>query len=551
MRIYLIFLGVVLVSSFSLLAQERVYVSTDKDVYVAGENLWFSVYCIDASTGKFSNESDMAYLQFVSREGVAATQKVALIGGRGCGVFQVPLDFGTGNYSIVSYTKCDGGDAVTEFDGKIISVFNTVTAKRVKDGVTVGEVVPGSGHLEQRGEVSVRVGEVKDGKVRVRIENKSSELMRLNVSVYYADKLDELSGSYNRTSLLERKGDFEKIDEVDYAGEVMDVKVVGKDGSSCTGKFLYMSVMGGDGEVFVNQIGDDGIVRFNTGNIMGRRDLVFDVRESSMSVLEGASASDTACAYNVEVLEPMYKRMVKEIPKLTISKEMDKALRERGRRMQISRRFVSDAIMDSWMKKNHSFVGNSAPLVYNLDEYTRFPNLEETLREYVQFARVREVDGKPQIKVIWGAQGACLTLVDGVPVSDHATILGLDQQLVKQIAVYPRRYQLNHFIYDGVVNFVTYKGDMGGIRLPKNVSIVSFDGASLPLAFTGTRAASAEYYPNFLSTIYWNPVVEIPAGEEFEFDCVLPLYKGKFRIVVEGFDSSLSEIYDSRLIEYK
>ena len=60
----------------------------------------------------------------------------------------------------------------------------------------------------------------------------------------------------------------EKVGEVDYAGEVMDVKVVGKDGSSCSGKFLYMSAMGGDGEVFVNQIGEDGVVRFNTGNIM-------------------------------------------------------------------------------------------------------------------------------------------------------------------------------------------------------------------------------------------------------------------------------------------
>ena len=148
----------------------------------------------------------------LSREGVAATQKVALIDGRGCGVFQIPLEFGTGNYSIVSYTKCDGGDAVTEFDGKIISVFNTVTAKRVKDGVTVGEVVPGSGHLEQRGEVSVKVGEVKDGKARVRIENRSRKLMRLNIAVCHADKLEELSGSYNRTSLLERKGDFEKVD---------------------------------------------------------------------------------------------------------------------------------------------------------------------------------------------------------------------------------------------------------------------------------------------------------------------------------------------------
>lgn len=98
------------------------------------------------------------------------------------------------------------------------------------------------------------------------------------------------------------------------------------------------------------------------------------------------------------------------------------------------------------------------------------------------------------------------------------------------------------------MNFVTYKGDMGGIRLSKNVSIVSFGGASWPLAFTGARAVSADYYPNFLFTIYWNPAVDIPAGEAYEFDCVLPLYGGKFRIVVEGISedsqtSSTSCVY--------
>ena len=44
-----IFISIVLicVSGGIAIAQERVYVSTDKDVYVAGEDLWFSVYCID------------------------------------------------------------------------------------------------------------------------------------------------------------------------------------------------------------------------------------------------------------------------------------------------------------------------------------------------------------------------------------------------------------------------------------------------------------------------------------------------------------------------
>jgi hypothetical protein len=35
----------------------------------------------------------------------------------------------------------------------------------------------------------------------------------------------------------------------------------------------------------------------------------------------------------------------------------------------------------------------------------------------------------------------------------------------------------------------------------------------------------------------------------FEFKCILPQYKGKFRIVVEGITDSMEEVYFSRLLE--
>lgn len=69
------------------------------------------------------------------------------------------------------------------------------------------------------------------------------------------------------------------------------------------------------------------------------------------------------------------------------------------------------------------------------------------------------------------------------------------------------------------------------------------------MALLGGQVAAGEEYPNFLSTIYWNPMVDIPAGEVFEFKCILPQYKGKFRIVVEGITDSMEEVYFSRLLE--
>ena len=549
-----ILFSVVLLFAWGLLyGQERVYVSTDKDVYIAGEDVWYSVHCLMDDEDGHSNLSDVAYLQFVSNDGVAGTSKVALINGRGCGKFRIPASFATGNYSIVSFTKRYGGDAQGKFNGKIISVFNTLGTAKVNDGVIAGKGM-GKGKdiasLEQNSsQASVEVGKEVKGAVPVKIRNNGSGTMLLSVSVYHVDELEELGGRYNSAALLERTGNFATLEEVDYAGEVITVRVKGKDGSSAAGKWVYMSGAGSADDVYVTRIGEDGTAVFHTGNIMGRRDLVFEVLADSKSVAEGPTAKDTSIGYDVEIVEKDYKRATVEIPQLEISPAMERGLQERGRRMQIARRFDSDTLWEMCARKDNSFVGNTPPLVYDLDDYTRFMNLEEVLREYVDFVRVRRDGGKTEIKVLWETQGHCLALLDGIPVSDHSVILGVNQQLVKRIVVYPKRYLLNNFIYDGVVNFITYKGNMGGVQLPKNVAVVGFDGVSWPVAFLGEKVASEDEYPHFLSTIYWNPMVDIPAGEEFEFKCFLPQYKGKFRIVVEGITDSIEEVYFSKLLK--
>ena len=529
-----------LICSWSLiLGQERVYVSTDKDIYLAGEDIWYSLYCFDQEGGGYSGLSDVAYLQFVSNDGVAATAKGALIGGRGCGRFRIPMTLPTGNYSIVSYTKCDGGDAVGAFNGKVISIFNTSTTARVQGGVVGrGQERAAAYESDSKGDLQITVGQAEDGVVPVLIENGENENIDLSISVFHLDELEELSGSYNTTSLLERKGDFGKVDEIDYAGEIVTVQVEGKNGSSAAGRYVYMSAMGNTDDVYVNKVRGDGTVVFHTGNIMGKRDLVFEVEGDTTSFLIEPV---------VKIKEREYSRMVSEIPPLEIVPQMERALVERGRRMQISRRFEADTLWEMCQKKDNSFLGNTAPLVYNLDDYTRFQNLEEVLREYVDYVRVRRSGGVAEIKVLWESQTKCLALLDGIPVSDHSVILGIDQHLIKQIVVYPKRYMLNHFMFDGVVNFITYKGDMAGVRLPRNVSIVGFEGVSWPQAFIGMKAASEKGYPNFLSTIYWNPIVDIPANGEFEFKCHLPQYEGKFKVVIEGLTEEGREIYSSRI----
>ena len=42
--------------------RERVYISTDKEVYVAGDAVWLSAWCLDAGNGRLSDFSKIAYV---------------------------------------------------------------------------------------------------------------------------------------------------------------------------------------------------------------------------------------------------------------------------------------------------------------------------------------------------------------------------------------------------------------------------------------------------------------------------------------------------------
>ena len=171
--------------------------------------------------------------------------------------------------------------------------------------------------------------------------------------------------------------------------------------------------------------------------------------------------------------------------------------------------------------------------------------MEEVIREYVKDLRIRKEGKETVMRLLWGTKARALVLLDGVPVTDHSTVVGLDPHLVEEIALYARKYVLNNRIYDGVVMFNTYKGDMGGVKLARNVSIVNHRGVQYPLAFTGTQLSDIGNYPNFNNTVYWNPIVEIAPEGTFSFNCVKPQYKGKFKMVIEGIDSNGEAVYAS------
>ena len=133
-RVYIILSLILLVSAGAKAAPgiERVYLGTDKNVYVAGENLWISAFCFDISASKpeLSKISSVVYAELHSSAGAVLTTKIALKGGRGSGVSSLPVTLPTGNYKLIGYTSYMRNESPIPVFEKTISVYNTVSASR-------------------------------------------------------------------------------------------------------------------------------------------------------------------------------------------------------------------------------------------------------------------------------------------------------------------------------------------------------------------------------------------------------------------------------------
>jgi hypothetical protein len=86
--------------------REEIYVHTDREKYVAGEDVWFKVYLADRRTGTLSSISKIAYFEILNDQNRPVVRKrIGLYGGTGPGHIVLPDTLSSGTYTIRAYTS--------------------------------------------------------------------------------------------------------------------------------------------------------------------------------------------------------------------------------------------------------------------------------------------------------------------------------------------------------------------------------------------------------------------------------------------------------------
>ncbi|WP_419801382.1 MG2 domain-containing protein [Mucilaginibacter sp.] len=119
--------------------QEKLFVHTDKSVYLTGEIVWFKIYNVDVKNHLPLNTSKTVYLEILDSNNIPIIQAKVAINREGCGNGSVylPVSASNGNYKLRAYTNWMKNFGVESYFYKTIAIINPLKSVDVaKNNIT-------------------------------------------------------------------------------------------------------------------------------------------------------------------------------------------------------------------------------------------------------------------------------------------------------------------------------------------------------------------------------------------------------------------------------
>ena len=296
----------------------------------------------------------------------------------------------------------------------------------------------------------------------------------------------------------------------------------------------FLSVPGKSGHFYGSRSDETGTLFFVTQNFYGARDIILQHnpvinRQLQLKVLSPFSDSFTENPYPAPFI---------------LSENVRESLRDRHKFMQTQNLYWSRELnsIDTSVLETQDFYGY-ADQTYLLDDYTRFPTMEEVMREYVAEVIVRKKDNDFYFRVVKAQQEIHndnpLVLLNNVPVFDINRIISYNPLYVKKIGIVKDGYILGGAIpLKGIVSYTTYDGQMKGFELDPSILQQSYDGLQIPKEFYspmyGDNLSVSDPRPDFRNLLYWNPVVKLNSGKPITLDFYTSDVTGKYLGIIQG-----------------
>jgi len=554
--------------SLKKVPQEKAYVDHNGPLVLSGEYLYYSIHCFNAQTNNPTKISTIGYVALVNEaKDFFFEHKVKLSKGHGYGDFFVSTDIPSGRYKLLGYTQWMKNAGLSQVFKDDIVIINPY-------------LVDQSALLENKPDaltsVSTEAISVSDSSTITIRTNKSTYQPREKVSLNIKNYKGALGHGFYSIK-VKRKEEIaipSSLNSVTYGNAYFnaDKEIKQTIGDSIflpeqRGELVYGTVTKANSglpaenlPVVISIPGKESLLKFSktdqNGNFYSyiRKD-----RKNPMAVIQVEDQSET---YTIEKGTPSSIDLADlSFANFRLSKEQSEYITDRSILNQIENQFFG-AKPDSILQSNPIDIFNGGiPEVIILDEYTRFPTLDETLVEVVKFAGFRKANtSDAYIRIGQDFKSydeeyndfPAIVLIDGVFIPHHEKIRTFDARNIEKISLTRDQFRLGQKEYQGIISIETFNADFLDTYTAKNSLVVPF---AQPVAKKNyfvqsyqPEDVSFDRIPDYRRMLYWNPLLNI-ADSDYQFEFFTSDVEGTYEVILNGFTSYGKPIHVFKEIE--
>ncbi|HJP64418.1 MAG TPA: hypothetical protein VJ844_13320 [Mucilaginibacter sp.] len=295
----------------------------------------------------------------------------------------------------------------------------------------------------------------------------------------------------------------------------------------------YLTITGSQHHLYISKSDTAGRLIFNTRDFFGPREIVAQTNWMQDST------------YRINITNPYSEEYDQtKLPPFGANTSISDLLTRNNVDMQVQNIFSAKQVkFETAPVENSTFYGKPN-YNYKLDDYTRFPKMEDVIHEYVRLVGVTRQREKIDFEITSNKKtlpGQPLVMLDSRPIFDGAKVLNIDPLKIKALDVVTDNYVYGPAVLNGILSFASYDGASINTELDPRAIVLDFDGLQLERKFYSPLYDSQQQrnstIPDFRSTLYWNPDVRTDQNGSSKLSFYTGDKTGKYIGIIEGMSS--------------
>ena len=536
--------------SASQISREIIYLDTDREIYIAGDNLFFKIYLYDKDKKKLSGRSKIAYIIVCNSKNKKIIQSsIVLSEGMSYSSFQLPDTLETGIYQIIAYTNWMKNFGESAFFRKQLMIANKFDADLTtyfpdlkKEGESGQKseknncltISTGRGIYGQREKVTLMLSLPADCPANVSISVAENPPEKFNNETL-TGTLSTVTGSNNQTVV--GKTAHKKMCEylIEDKGSIISGFV--HDSTSTAGIAVVLSTPDSVPNILYSVTNTAGRFFFQLDDFYYNKELYINIPDQNKETKATFSLDDKyalsgdhcSAATPLSYQSKQFIKKCQAIANINKTYKIQSVLKETEPAISIIRRNI-------YYEADHNVL---------LKDYVPLNNFTEIVREILPYIRLRKYDYGYEAEIVDPENKIYLknpaVFLNGMLVNNINNIINLGSDKIHRIETITHRRIYGSLGLNGILSVFT-TADVRNDRLvsPRSLHLmpITFQHHTqyiIPEYSTDKERASRN--PDFRQLLYWNPSLKINGTVSIPVEFYTSDNKGNYMINVEGITS--------------